>query len=128
MTAKLKKDNGLHDWKTELQAVTGGIFYCRDSESFSGSAPDKRLCNLKDLCFEIGNKNIPPNRYGSCILHPRQILLQLAPGHPPSPPAGGFGGQSARLYAIKILHRDIPIAIGTALHIAGPLYLSHPAT
>ena len=31
MTRKLNKDNGLQDWKTEHQAVTCGIFYCRDS-------------------------------------------------------------------------------------------------
>jgi hypothetical protein len=28
MKRKLNKDNGLQDWKTEHQAVTGGIFYC----------------------------------------------------------------------------------------------------
>jgi hypothetical protein len=31
MTEKLNIDNGLQDWKTEHQAVTIGIFYCRDS-------------------------------------------------------------------------------------------------
>ena len=31
MTRKLNNDNGLQDWKTEHQAVTDGIFYCRDS-------------------------------------------------------------------------------------------------
>jgi len=52
------------------QCITGGIFYCRDSGYFSVSASNKlfppsrdRLCNLTDLCFEIGNKIIPPNRY-----------------------------------------------------------------
>ena len=62
-------DNGLLDWKTEHQAVTGGIFYCRDSAGFSVSASNKlfpinrdRLCNLIGQCSEIGNKNIPPNR------------------------------------------------------------------
>jgi len=44
------------------QLVTGGIFYCRDSESFSVSASNKLSCNLTGKCFEIGNKNIPPNR------------------------------------------------------------------
>ncbi|KKP50827.1 MAG: hypothetical protein UR43_C0029G0004 [candidate division TM6 bacterium GW2011_GWF2_33_332] len=29
-------DNGLQDWKTEHQAVTGGIFYCRDSAEING--------------------------------------------------------------------------------------------
>jgi hypothetical protein len=31
MTRPLNINNGLQDWKTEHQAVTGGIFYCRDS-------------------------------------------------------------------------------------------------
>jgi len=44
------------------QLVTGGIFYCRDSVGFSVSASNKLLCNLTGQCFEIGNKNIPPNR------------------------------------------------------------------
>jgi len=47
----------------EGQLVTGGIFYCRDSASFSVSASNKLLCNLTGQCFEIGNKNIPPIRY-----------------------------------------------------------------
>jgi len=46
----------------ERQAVTGGIFYCRVSADFSGSAFNKPLYNLTGLCFEIGNKNIPPER------------------------------------------------------------------
>jgi hypothetical protein len=62
---KLNNDNGLQDWKTEHQAVTGGIFYCRDSGYFNVSAPNKLSCNLTDLCFEIGNKNIPPKRWRS---------------------------------------------------------------
>ena len=44
------------------QCITGGIFYCRDSGYFSVSASNKLSCNLTGLCFEIGNKNIPPNR------------------------------------------------------------------
>ena len=43
------------------QLVTGGIFYCRDSGGFSVSASNKLSCNLTGQCFEIGNKNIPPN-------------------------------------------------------------------
>jgi hypothetical protein len=69
MTRKLNNNNGLQDWKTEHEAVTGGIFYCRESASFSVSATNKlfptcrdRLCNLTGQCFEIGNKNIPPKR------------------------------------------------------------------
>ena len=44
------------------QCITGGIFYCRDSADFSVSASNKSSCNLTVKCFEIGNKNIPPNR------------------------------------------------------------------
>ncbi len=63
MTRKLNIDNGLQDWKKEHQAVTGGIFYCRDSASFSVSASNKLSCKLTGQCSEIGNKNIPPKRY-----------------------------------------------------------------
>jgi len=52
--AKMKDKNG--------QLVTGGIFYCRDCASFIVSASNKLSCNLTGQCFEIGNKNIPPNR------------------------------------------------------------------
>ena len=45
------------------QLVTGGIFYCRDSGYFSVSTSNKLSCNLTGLCFESGNKNIPPIRY-----------------------------------------------------------------
>jgi len=63
MTRKLNNDNGLQDWKIEHQAVTSGIFYCRDSGYFSVSASNKLSCNLTGQYSEIGNKNIPPNRY-----------------------------------------------------------------
>ena len=63
MTRELNNDNGLQDWKTEHQAVTGGIFYCRDSADFSVCASNKLSCILTVKCFEIGNKNIPPIRY-----------------------------------------------------------------
>jgi len=58
---KLNNDNGLQDWRTEHQAVTGGISYCRDSGYFSVSASNKHSCNLTGQCFGIGNKNIPQN-------------------------------------------------------------------
>ena len=64
MIRKVNNDNGLQEQKTERQLVTGGIFYCRDSAGFSVSASNKLSCNLTGQCFEIGNKNIPPNRYG----------------------------------------------------------------
>jgi len=49
------------------QLVTGGIFYCRDSVGFSVSASNKLWCNLTGQCSEIGNKNIPPIRYGQVL-------------------------------------------------------------
>ena len=36
MTLIFNKGNGLQDWKTEHQAVTCGIFYCRDSANMKG--------------------------------------------------------------------------------------------
>jgi len=68
ITRKLNNDNGLQDWKTEHQAVTGGIFYCRDSAGFSVSATNKLSCKLTVPCSEIGNKNIPP----AVVLHARR--------------------------------------------------------
>jgi len=40
----------------DLQPITGGIFYCRDSAGFSGSAFNKLSSNMTGQCFEIGNK------------------------------------------------------------------------
>jgi hypothetical protein len=37
MKRKQSNDNGLQDWKSEHQAVTGGIFYCRDSSEINGN-------------------------------------------------------------------------------------------
>lgn len=68
MTRKLNNDNGLQKWNTEHQAVTGGIFYCRDSADFSVSATNKLSCNLTGQCFGIGNKNIPSNRYLQVVM------------------------------------------------------------
>jgi len=36
MTQKLNNDNGLQDWTKEHQAVTSGIFYCRESAKMKG--------------------------------------------------------------------------------------------
>ncbi len=49
--------------RQNAQLLTGGIFYCRDSADFSVPASNKLSCNLTGQCFEIGNKNIPPNRW-----------------------------------------------------------------
>ena len=73
MTRKLNNDNGLQDRKTEHQAVTGGIFYCRDSAGFSVSAFNKLSCNLTGQCFEIGNKNIPSNVSVQLKAQPRSL-------------------------------------------------------
>jgi hypothetical protein len=62
MTETCKIQKGMSLDKKEGQLVTGGIFYCRDSANFSVSASNKLSCNLTVKCFEIGNKNIPPNR------------------------------------------------------------------
>ena len=52
----------------EIRHIICGIFYCRDSAGFSVSASNKLSCNLTGRCFEIGNKNIPPNRYATHLL------------------------------------------------------------
>jgi len=62
------KQIGMSLDRKEGQLVTGGIFYCRDSAGFSVSASNKLSCNLTGQCFEIGNKNIPPIRYGQFLL------------------------------------------------------------
>ena len=77
MTRKLNIDNGLQDWKTEHQAVTCGIFYCRDSGYLSVSASNKLSCNLTGQYFEIGNKNIPPNRCASFEKTHSQTISEL---------------------------------------------------
>ena len=50
--------------KDKKRHTTGGKFYCRDGGYFSVCASNKLSCYLTVKCFEIGNKNIPPNRYG----------------------------------------------------------------
>jgi hypothetical protein len=62
MTETVDKQTGMSLDRKEGQLVTCGIFYCRDSGYFSVSASNKLSCNLTEQCFEIGNKNIPPNR------------------------------------------------------------------
>jgi len=61
---KVQFDRNLRQDKNR-QCITGGIFYCRDSADFSVSASNKLSCNLTVKCFEIGNKNIPPNVIGN---------------------------------------------------------------
>ena len=48
-----------------IRQVTSGIFYCRNSVDLSVSASNKLSCNLTGKYFEVGNKNIPPNRWRS---------------------------------------------------------------
>jgi hypothetical protein len=57
-----KKEMGNRKQTKKHEALTGGIFYCRDSAGFSVSASNKLSCILTGQCFEIGNKNIPPIR------------------------------------------------------------------
>ena len=59
------------------QCITGGIFYCRVSAGFSVSASNKLSCNLTGQCFEIGNKNIPPNRYRSVVENDETQILEI---------------------------------------------------
>jgi len=47
--------------------ITACSFNCRDSADFGVSTFNKPMCNLTDLCFEIGNKNIPPIRWTSLM-------------------------------------------------------------
>ena len=54
--------------------ITGGIFYCRVGAGLSVSASNKLPCKLAGQRFEIGNKNIPPNRYT------KYFDLKLCPG------------------------------------------------
>jgi len=62
MKETFEKQKGTSLDRKEGQLVTGGIFYCQDSASFSVSASNKLSCNMTGQCFEIGNKNMPPNR------------------------------------------------------------------
>ena len=65
MQGDIKKEMGNWKYTKKHEALTGGIFYCRDSAGFRFSASNKLSCNLSGQCFEIGNKNIPPKRYGA---------------------------------------------------------------
>jgi len=51
---------------------------------------------------------LPVGIAGRCSCTQDRFVMVLAPGHPPSL---RFGGQSAHLLAIKVLHLDIPIAM-----------------
>jgi len=66
MIQKLNNYNGLQDWKTEHQVVTGGIFYCGDSAYLSVSASNKFSCNLSgqrsETCLPIGRSATKNNR------------------------------------------------------------------
>jgi hypothetical protein len=55
ITGKLNNDNGLQDRKTEHQAVTGGMFYCRDSAEIN-------ICNSLQIS----------SRFDSEVLRNRQ--------------------------------------------------------
>jgi len=66
----------------KLRALTSCIKHLADSGLSSGTARIKSSCNLTGLCFEIGNKNIPPNRYApyyedATILHDNTNLTVL---------------------------------------------------
>jgi hypothetical protein len=63
MTEIVYKQKAMSLDKKEGQVVTCGMFYCRDSAGLSVFSTNKLSCNLTGLCFEIGNKNIPPKRW-----------------------------------------------------------------
>lgn len=63
MTEQIENNKGMSLDKKEGQLVTSGIFYCRDSAGCSVSASNKLLCSLTGQRFEVGNKNIPLDRY-----------------------------------------------------------------
>jgi uncharacterized protein (DUF362 family) len=60
---KINNDNGLQDWKTGRQAVTDGIFYCRDSAYFSVSAT-----NIDPYMKRKKFLNITTTLPGFCLL------------------------------------------------------------
>jgi len=62
MTEKLNIDNGLRDWKTEHQAVTCGIFYCRDSAEINCNDSLETMYWFESGVLRNRQQNIPPNR------------------------------------------------------------------
>ena len=65
MTEKLNIDNGLQDWKTEHQAVTSGIFYCRDSTEINGCSSLQTSSELESEVLRNRQQKHTANRYRS---------------------------------------------------------------
>ena len=66
MTRKFNKDNGLQDWKTEHQAVTCGIFYCRDSDENNGSGSHQTSSRFDSAVLRNRQQNIPLSVGNKC--------------------------------------------------------------
>jgi len=64
MTRKLNNDNGLQDWKTEHQAVTGVCCQWRDSASYDSVVDIETFVLCRKFSGEITTEQQPPNRYG----------------------------------------------------------------
>jgi len=63
MTRKLNIDNGLRDWKTEHQAVTGGCCQWRDSASYDSVEVIETFVLRAKFSGEIATEQQPPIRY-----------------------------------------------------------------
>jgi hypothetical protein len=66
MTRKLNNDNGLQDWKTEHQAVTCGIFYCRESANLKGCSSLQTSSWLDSDVHRNRQQKHTANRYLLC--------------------------------------------------------------
>jgi len=60
MTRKLNKDNGLRDWKTEHQAVTGGCCQWRGGASYDSDVHLETVVLRRKFSDEPPNST-PPN-------------------------------------------------------------------
>ena len=63
---KLNIDNGLQVWKSEHQAVTCGIFYCRDSAEIKGSGSLQTSSWLDSDVLRNRQQKHTAVRYASC--------------------------------------------------------------
>ena len=68
MTEKLNIDNGLQDWKTEHQAVTIGIFYCRDSTEINGCSSLQTSSELESEVLRNRQQKHTAKRCAQCYL------------------------------------------------------------
>jgi hypothetical protein len=62
MTRKLNNDNGLQDWKTEHQAVTGVCCQWRDCASYDSEVINKTFVLRRKFSGKIATEQQPPIR------------------------------------------------------------------